>query len=325
MTVVGAIDCGTHSVRLLVAQAQDGPTGVRLKDLHRQMQIVGLGQGVDKTGHLAEEALERTFAALHTYREHCDAFRVDKLRMVATSASRDADNFAQFATGVEEILGIAPEVISGQEEASLSFRGATFSHAEAPRPALVVDIGGGSTELSLGDKAGHLTNSVSLNMGCTRVTERYLAPTWDSEERPSLKAIAAGAKFVDSQLDKAEIQMDLSGAASVIGVAGTVTTLTALSLGLEKYEPAKIDGARVELGQMLDLCHEMGTLSRDQRQQLGPLHPGRIRVIAGGALIWSRILLRLAERAHQQGRELTETWTSEHDILDGIALQLLGA
>lgn len=323
MTTLAAIDCGTHSIRLLIARAQRGENGeVTLTDLVRRMEVVGLGQGVDRTRRLAPEALERTLAMVDEYAGQLREFDVESLRFVATSASRDAENSADFVAGVRERLGVEPEVISGQEEASLSFRGATFAHHEAADPVLVVDIGGGSTEFAFGRRGDggrlELTESISTDMGCTRVTERFLKPSWDAERRASGEAVAAAREFVRGKLDQAGQVIDFASVRTLIGVAGTVTTLTAICLGLDKYDPARIDGAAIDLAQFRAAADTLVQSSEAERRAYGPMHPGRVDVIAGGAVVWSEILAHLDSQAG-----LREASVSEHDILDGIALSQL--
>ena len=316
MTRLAAIDCGTHSIRLLISDVTlDG----RTTDVVRQMRIVGLGEGVDRTHHLSAAALARTFAAVEDYAEMIRQAGAVRVRMVATSASRDADNFAEFAAGVEARLGVAPQVITGHEEASLGFAGTLSAHTGLAAPALVVDIGGGSTEFSLGFPAvpgsrsaggagaevgtsdgnfqfealPQLTAAVSMNMGSTRVTERFLRPSEDEFGVPSEEAIAAASDFIDSLIAKAAESVPLASAREVIGVAGSVTTLTALALGLDEYDPARINGAVLDSAQLRKIAHRLIRLPHAEKAKLGPMHPKRVTQIAGGVLVWERILYYL--------------------------------
>lgn len=314
---VAAIDCGTNSIRLLIADsAPDGG----LEDLVREMRIVRLGQGVDKTGHLAPEAIERTLAATREYKGMIDAHGVpaDAIRFVATSASRDADNAAEFEQGVRDILGIVPEVIPGTEEASLSFRGAASRiRRDLPRPLMVVDIGGGSTELVIGDT--DVRHSISINMGSVRVTERFLGPEHD----PAAEARAE--EWIDQQIAAAQASgaVDLSEVGTIVGVAGTVTTVTAQALGLTSYQPERIDGSELGLDQVEDAIRFMVEQPIAVKAALGFMPAGREDVIAAGALIWRRVIAATVAAAGERGHAIDMVVTSEHDILDGIALSIL--
>ncbi len=320
---VAAIDCGTNSIRLLVADAEDidsdsGTDTVRLSDLTRQMRIVRLGKDVDRTGVLDPEAVERTLVATRDYAEMIDRLGATSVRFVATSATRDASNRDVFVEGVKEILGVTPEVVAGTEEAGLSFRGAISGvDPSAARPLLVVDIGGGSTELVLGD--GEVEQAISLNMGSVRVTEKFLS-TVSADGGVPPEAEAAAIAWIDKRLDEAEATIDLTRVGTLVGVAGTVTTLTAQALGLESYQPERIDGAVLSPAQFDDSIRFMVDQPIAVKAALGFMPKGREDVIAGGALIWSRIIDRVVERAAQSGHAIDRVLTSEHDILDGIAL-----
>ncbi len=319
MTRVAAIDCGTNSIRLLIAQ-QDEP-GHPLRDLVREMRIVRLGQGVDKTGMLAPEAIERTLDATREYKALIDEYDVNAIRFVATSASRDASNREVFVSGVSEILGIEPEVVPGHEEAALSFTGALSSvPSHYARPALVVDIGGGSTELVLG--ADRVEQSISLNVGSVRVTEKFLADA-DPEQGTPAHARAQASQWIDEQLDLAEEQVSLRDVATVVGVAGTVTTVTAQALGLTSYQPERIDAAALSAQQHQEAIEFFVNEPIRVKAALGFMPEGREDVIAAGALVWERIIERVSKRMNEAGRELGLIVTSEHDILDGIAASLL--
>lgn len=318
MTRVAAIDCGTNSIRLLVADVewQEGPGDTRtphLRDLTRQMRIVRLGQGVDRTGVLDPAAIERTLEATREYAEMIDRLGVDSIRFVSTSATRDASNRAEFVEGVRRILGVEPEVVPGTEEAALSFRGAISAvDAQAPRPLLVVDIGGGSTELVLG--ADTVEQAVSIDMGSVRVTEKFLTNGVDRHSE------AAAVSWIDAQLDAAADRVDLARVGTLVGVAGTVTTVTAQALGLTSYQPERIHGAVLDLAQVDAAVRFMVEEPIPVKAALGFMPQGREDVIAAGALIWSRVIARVVERAATRGHVIDHVLTSEHDILDGIAL-----
>jgi len=301
MTRVAAFDCGTNSLRLLIADLDPG-TG-EMTELVREMRIVRLGQGVDRTGRISEESMARTFAALDEYAELVAAHRPARMRFCATSAARDADNAADFMTGVKERLGVEPEVIDGDEEARASFAGVTRVLGDVVGQVLVLDIGGGSTELILGDAGGQVLMAESLDIGSVRLTERHLhtdPPT--PEEIESLRA------DVDAVLDGCRV--DPSVARTVVGVAGTVTTVAAGALGLPAYDRDRIHLARLSRDLVHATVDDLVAMRVEARRSLGYMHPGRADVIGGGALILDRIL----GRTH-----VAELVVSESDILDGIA------
>ncbi|MER7413251.1 MULTISPECIES: Ppx/GppA phosphatase family protein [Streptomyces] len=314
---VAAIDCGTNSIRLLLAEL-DPDTG-DFHELDRRMEIVRLGQGVDRTGRLAPEALERTFGACRRYAaaiaEH--GIRSDHVRFVATSASRDAENREDFVHGIRNILGVDPEVITGDQEAAFSFTGATEELAPGTfdPPYLVVDIGGGSTEFVLGSEEVEAARSVDI--GCVRLTERHLTQDGALVPTPAPALIEAVRADVAAALDEVERTVPLRRARTLVGLAGTVTTLGGIALGLDAYDPARIHHARVSLTQVRDITHRLLTATHDERAAIPVMHPGRVDVINAGALA----LLAIMERT---GAE--EVVVSEHDILDGIAIHTaLGA
>lgn len=316
MTRVAAIDCGTNSIRLLVADVDPGAGVVR--DLDRRMEIVRLGQGVDRTGVLAPDALERTFAAAGRYAEVMAELGVERTRFVATSATRDAANRDEFVAGIREVLGVDPEVVSGVEEAELSFRGATSTVARThPGPFLVVDIGGGSTELVLGEDGVEAARSADV--GCVRLTERRLA-----DDPPTTAQVEAATADVTAALDEVAAHVPLGRTGTLVGLAGSVTTVTAHALGLGTYQPERIDGAALDPDTVLAAAHELLTMPRQERAALGFMHPGRVDVIGAGALVWSLVVQRVRTEVAAAGRELGPVVTSEHDILDGIALSLAG-
>ncbi|MCP2031225.1 exopolyphosphatase/guanosine-5'-triphosphate,3'-diphosphate pyrophosphatase [Okibacterium sp. HSC-33S16] len=314
MTRVAAIDCGTNSIRLLIADVSDG----QLTDVVRTLEVVRLGQGVDRTGRFADDALARTLAATRRYADLCALHGVERLRFVATSATRDASNRDAFLGPVRELLGVEPEVLDGRDEAELSFRGAlsvldTSGSAAATR--LVVDLGGGSTELVLGDTSP--ISAFSMDVGCVRLTERHV--TSDPMTPADRDALA---RDVRSALEEAGRVVDVSEASAVLGVAGTVTTITAHALGLPGYDPVAINGARLPLETVLAACDDLATLPRDARASLPYMHEGRVDVIAAGAAIWAEVLTFVREATAGTDHPLTEVITSEHDILDGVALSI---
>jgi exopolyphosphatase/guanosine-5'-triphosphate,3'-diphosphate pyrophosphatase len=313
-TRVAAIDCGTNSLRLLVADVDPG-TG-RLTDVDRRMQIVRLGQGVDSTGRLAPEALERTLRALSGYARLIGDLSAEAVRMVATSATRDAVNAAEFVRGVGDVLGLEPEVLSGKEEAYLSFVGATAEFGAAPGdgPYLVVDIGGGSTEFVVGDRlATRATgpagvSAVSVDIGCVRLTERHL-----HSDPPGPAEVSAAAADINAALDVVAGAISVTDARTLVGLAGSVTTVAALALELGEYDPARIHHARVPAEQVTAQTRRLLGQTREERAALGVMHPGRADVIAGGAMVLERIMQRFG---------FGDVLASEHDILDGIAWSL---
>lgn len=308
MTRVAAIDCGTNSIRLLVADA-DPATG-EFTELDRRMEIVRLGQGVDRTGRLAPEALERTFAACRQYAAVIKEHGAESVRFVATSASRDAENRDDFVRGVLDILGVEPEVISGDQEAEFSFDGATKELAgrdDLAKPYLVVDIGGGSTEFVVGDDRVRAARSVDI--GCVRMTERHLSRDGAVVDPPTPEAADAIRADVAAALDLAGRSVPLTGAGTLVGLAGTVTTVAAIALGLEEYDSAAIHHSRVSLEQVREITGRLLSSTHAERAAIGAMHPGRVDVIASGALI----LLAVMERTGAH-----EVVVSEHDILDGI-------
>ncbi|MFH8490489.1 Ppx/GppA phosphatase family protein [Streptomyces longisporoflavus] len=304
MTRVAAVDCGTNSIRLLVADA-DPATG-ELVDLDRRMTIVRLGQGVDKTGRLAPEALERTFAACREYAEIIKAHGAERLRFVATSASRDAENRDDFVRGVLDILGVEPEVITGDQEAEFSFTGATkelTGSDHLDKPYLVVDIGGGSTEFVVGDDRVRAARSVDI--GCVRLTERHIRT--DPPAPAELDAVRAD---ITAALDLAEETVPIGDARTLVGLAGSVTTVAAIALGLDAYDSAAIHHSRISYERVSEIAGRLSRASHDERAAIPVMHPGRVDVIVSGALVLLSIMDRTGAR---------EVVVSEHDILDGIA------
>jgi exopolyphosphatase/guanosine-5'-triphosphate,3'-diphosphate pyrophosphatase len=238
------------------------------------------------------------------------------VRFVATSASRDASNKDEFFDGVQQRLGVLPEVVSGEEEAALSFRGATGVVAgRFEAPYLVVDLGGGSTELVLGTQVPDA--SYSMDVGCVRMTERHLA-----SDPPTPAEIDAARADVQAALDEALAVVPVGRAATLVGLAGTVTTVTARALGLARYDRDRIDGSMLGVDEVLQACADLLAMTRDERAALGFMHPGRVDVIGAGALVWSQVVARVRDEIAAAGGELTHVVTSEHDILDGIAFSL---
>lgn len=298
---VAAIDCGTNSIRLLIADVDAG----RVTDVARVMTVVRLGQGVDVTGMLAPEAMQRTWDAVSDYAEQIRRSGADAVRMVATSASRDAGNADVFVAGVVERLGAAPEVISGEEEANLSFAGAR-SVIDVPGEVAVVDIGGGSTEFVVGED--RVRAATSVNIGCVRMTERHLR-----SDPPGDQQIAAAARDIDDAIGAALASTGFDRSDHLIGLAGSVTTVAALAMGLPAYDSAAIHGSRIDARQVREVTARMLAATRTERAAEPVMHPGRVDVIGGGALVLDRIMTLGG---------FSQVIVSEHDILDGIALSL---
>ncbi|WP_219463293.1 Ppx/GppA phosphatase family protein [Nonomuraea rhizosphaerae] len=309
---VAAIDCGTNSVRLLIADVGDQE---EFTDVERRMEIVRLGQGVDRTGRLAPDALERTFGAMRSYRKLIDQHGATATRVVATSATRDAANRQEFADGVREIFGVDPEVVTGAEEAELSFTGATRGllrlspETEMPQgplpPYLVVDIGGGSTEFVVGSE--HVDGALSVDIGCVRLTERHLR---DAGDPPSAQALRALTADIDAALDRVEREVPVQRAHTLVGLAGSVTTVAGIALDLPAYDSERIHHSRVSAEQVHDVTRRLLAMTHGDRAGIPVMHPGRVDVIGAGALILDRVVSRFA---------FSQVVVSEHDILDGIA------
>ncbi|TKK88188.1 Ppx/GppA family phosphatase [Herbidospora galbida] len=295
MTRVAAIDCGTNSVRLLIADVE----GDTLTDVTRRMEIVRLGQGVDKTGMLAPEALERTFAAMRGYAAEILDEGAVKTRVVATSATRDAGNRDVFVDGVRAIFGVEPEVVSGAAEAALSFNGAVRGISDPPGPYLVVDIGGGSTEFVVG--SSEVKGALSMDIGCVRLTERH-----DGD-------FAAMRADIDAALAVVADAVPVRDALTLVGLAGSVTTVAGIALGLPRYDSERIHHSRISAEDVHEVTERLLTMTREERAAIPVMHPGRVDVICAGALILDRIVRDFG---------FTEVVVSEHDILDGIAWSL---
>ncbi|MFC0526300.1 Ppx/GppA phosphatase family protein [Phytohabitans kaempferiae] len=297
---MAAIDCGTNSIRLLIADL-DGA----LTDVVRRMEIVRLGQGVDRTGRLAPEAIERTRVALASYAADIREHGATQVRMCATSATRDATNADDFRAMVVDTLGVAPEVVTGDEEARLSFTGAVRGLTAEP-PYLVVDIGGGSTEFVVG--AGAVDGAISVDIGCVRMTERHL-----HGDPPTPTEVAAATGDITSAVDRALAAVPGREAKTLVGLAGSVTTVAAIALGLPEYDPARIHHAVISYDEVAKVTADLLAMSAAQRLTIPVMHPGRADVIGAGALVLRVIM----ERAGMDA-----VVASEHDILDGIAWSL---
>jgi len=302
MSRVAAIDCGTNSIRLLIADIN----GDNFQEIAREMEIVRLGQGVDATGKFDPEAIERTLAATRKYAEIIASKGVEKIRFCATSATRDASNRDLFIDGVREILGIEPEVIPGIEEAALSFIGATKGLIRTESPYLVVDIGGGSTEFVLGTTEVEYAKSV--NIGCVRMSERHL-----NKAPQDPLAIQKAIQDIDEAIADAAYIVPIKESKTLIAVAGTATTVAAAALGLSEYDRHSIHLSRIPAAKVIEIAQMFSLMSREEIAALGYMHPGRVDVIAAGSLVLSRVMVATGA---------TEFVASESDILDGMAWAL---
>ena len=299
---VGVVDCGTNSIRLLIADIE----GNNFREITRQMQVVRLGQGVDETNQFHSDALERTFAAVDLYAAEIARRGVEKIRFCATSATRDATNRNIFIDGVKERLGIEPEVISGDEEARLSFAGATREFDRTDGPFLVVDIGGGSTEFVLGSDS--VDSAISVNIGCVRMSERHF-----HSDPPTADEIAIARSDIQNAIDIASASVDIKSAKTLVCVAGTATTVAAAALNLPEYDRYTIHLSRISADQVHAVSNRFLTMTREDRAALGYMHPGRVDVITAGSLVLSQIVKATGAK---------EFIASENDILDGMAWSL---
>lgn len=309
---LAGIDCGTNSIRLLIADVD----GDRLRDVHRETRIVRLGQGVDATGEFAADAMARTRAALTDYAALLKRHGAQRVRMVATSAARDVANRDAFFAMTADVLGaVLPgamaEVITGAEEAELSFRGAVGELDSAAGPFVVVDLGGGSTEIVVGDADG-VTAAYSADIGCVRLTERCL-----HSDPATPEEVAAARQVVRERLEVALGVVPVEGARTWVGVAGTMTTLSALAHNLTTYDSVAIHLSRVAGDDLLSVCERLIAMTRAERAALPPMHEGRADVIGGGAIVVEELARELRARAG-----IDELTVSEHDILDGIVLSI---
>ncbi len=318
VTVAG-IDCGTNSIRLKVARVDEH--GMH-EVVPRMLRVIRLGQDVDKTHRFADEALERARAAACEFADVLAEHPVDGIRFVATSATRDAQNREEFEQMIQSILGVVPEVIPGTEEADLSFLGATsVVERDLEAPYVVIDLGGGSTELVLGGDGvttpvTEVQAAFSMNIGSVRMTERHLLtdPPTDSE-------IEAAIVDIDAHIDEAFRVVPAGKARTIIGVSGTVTTMTALTMGLTEYNHRVVDGVRVSLPDAYAINDKFLRMTREERRNYKTIHPGRIDVVGGGALVWSRVLARISKAAERDhGTPIDSFVASEHGLLDGIIL-----
>jgi exopolyphosphatase/guanosine-5'-triphosphate,3'-diphosphate pyrophosphatase len=300
--IFAAIDCGTNAIRLLIARVD----GDRITDLVREMRTVRLGEGVDTTGEFSEAALERTFAAAHEYAALLKNYEVKAMRFIATSATRDVTNRDAFSAGIKTILGVEPEVISGNEEAEFSYLGA-LSGLDVKGSVLVADIGGGSTEFVTALSDGSLI-SRSVNIGCVRMTERHL-----HSDPPTSQEIASTISDIDNHIEDIKRTVPINSETIFIGLAGSVTTVAAMALGLSEYDADRIHGSIVSLEQVDLVTEELLHMTHRERANLGFMHPGRVDVIGGGALV-----LRESMRVLGFGQVLV----SEKDLLDGVVLSL---
>ena len=305
MTRVAAFDCGTNSLRLLIADL-DPATG-SAHEVVREMRVVRLGEGIDRTRRIGEAAMRRVLDALTDYAAMIERHQPEKVRFCATSAARDAENADDFTAAVRHLVGVEPEVIAGDEEAALSFDGAVRTVPGAvPAPHLVVDIGGGSTELILGTVDG-FTSAQSLDIGSVRLAERHF-----HHDPATADEIAAVVADVEAALDSTTV--DISAAQSVIGVAGTVTTVAAGALGLRAYERDLVHHSVIDVASVQSITHRFLAMDVEQRRALPYMHPGRADVIGAGGIILDRLLRRAP---------VASVLVSEHDILDGIAWSLV--
>lgn len=297
MTVVAAIDLGTNAIRLLVSEGGH--------DLAREMRTVRLGEGIDRTGEFAPAALERTFAAVDEYEAIMRGHGVERLRFIATSASRDARNRQLLVDGVHARLGVEPEVISGEEEAGLSFAGATQGLPGLERPVLVVDLGGGSTEFVLGDETPVAMRSVDI--GCVRMTERHVR-----DDPPTAAQVDAATVDIEAAIDAAAAVVPIEQARSLVGVAGTVTTVAAMAHGLDRYDAERIHGLVTTPEQVRAVADRLLAMTRAERRSLPFMHAGRVDVIGAGALVLALVAERVA----------LPVVASERDLLDAVVAQL---
>ncbi len=299
---VAAIDRGTNSIRLLIADID----GNNFREIVRDMEIVRLGQGVDQTGQFHPDAIARTLAAVDKFAAAIAKRGVEKIRFCATSATRDATNRHLFVDGVRERLGIELEVISGDEEAALSFAGAIKDLDPSNGPFLVVDIGGGSTEFVFGTST--VENARSVNIGCVRMSERHFASDPATPEQ-----IEAARTDIQAAIAQAAAVVPITKAKTLVAVAGTATTVAAAALELPEYDRYAIHLSRISAQQTHDAATMFATKTREQRISLGYMHPGRVDVIAAGSLVLSEIM---------KATGATEFVASESDILDGMAFSL---
>jgi len=303
MSQVAVIDCGTNSIRLLIAET----SGSTIKEVIRTMEIVRLGQGVDENKAFHPDAINRTLLAVKSFKEIIDRNNVDKIRFCATSATRDASNRNIFIDGVRDILNIQVEVIPGEEEAALSFTGATYQLDQGSGPFLVVDIGGGSTEFVFGDKK--VISAKSVNIGCVRMSERHLI-----NQPPTMDQIASAIVDIDIAITQAAVSVPINSAKSLIAVAGTATTVAAAALDLSKYDRDLIHLAKISADKVHKVAQMFQSMNKSEISALPYMHEGRVDVITAGSLVLSRVMAATGA---------VEFVASESDILDGMAFSLI--
>ena len=307
MKRVAALDCGTNSIRLLIAEENAG--GSSFTEISRKMSIVKLGEGVDKNKAFLPDAISRTLAALKVFAAEIAEAKVAKVRFCATSATRDAQNRDEFLIPVEQILGITPEVISGEEEAKLSFLGATQALSKSDGPFLVIDIGGGSTEFVFG--SDHVDAARSVNIGCVRMSERHF-----KNDPPTQSEIEGAREDIKNAIALAAEVVPIRNAKTLVAVAGTATTVAAAALNLAKYDSDLIHLAKISSKETRRVSDWLLTLTRQERSDLGYMHPGRVDVIAAGSLVLAEII---------EATGLESFVASENDILDGMVWSMLNA
>jgi exopolyphosphatase/guanosine-5'-triphosphate,3'-diphosphate pyrophosphatase len=303
MSQVAVIDCGTNSIRLLIAEI----SGSTFKEVIRTMEIVRLGQGVDENKAFHPDAINRTLLAVKSFKEIIDKNKVDKIRFCATSATRDAMNRNLFIDGVRDILNVQVEVIPGEEEAALSFTGATYQLDQGAGPFLVVDIGGGSTEFVYGDKK--VISAKSVNIGCVRMSERHL-----TNQPPTMDQIASAIVDIDIAITQAAVSVPINSAKSLIAVAGTATTVAAAALDLSKYDRDLIHLSKISADKVHKVAQMFQSMNKSEISALPYMHEGRIDVITAGSLVLSRVMAATGA---------VEFVASESDILDGMAFSLI--
>jgi exopolyphosphatase/guanosine-5'-triphosphate,3'-diphosphate pyrophosphatase len=300
---VAAIDCGTNSIRLLIADISGG----KFKEVLRDMEIVRLGQGVDENKSFNLDAINRTLAAVEKFKNQLAGKGVEKIRFCATSATRDAANRDLFIDGVRQILGVEVEVIPGEEEARLSFNGATKELLQSDAPFLVVDIGGGSTEFVYGNKEVEFAKSVDI--GCVRMSERHL-----KSQPVEMSQVAQAIIDIDKAIAQAAAVVPISTAKTLVAVAGTATTIAAAALELETYDRYAIHLSRIPAEKVHKVSAAFQAMTKSEISKLGFMHPGRVDVITAGSLVLSRVMAATGA---------TEFVASESDILDGMAWSLI--
>jgi exopolyphosphatase/guanosine-5'-triphosphate,3'-diphosphate pyrophosphatase len=303
MSQVAVIDCGTNSIRLLIAEI----SGSNFKEVIRTMEIVRLGQGVDENKAFHPDAINRTLSAVKSFKEIIDENKVDKIRFCATSATRDAMNRNLFIDGVRDILNVQVEVIPGEEEAALSFTGATYQLDQGSGPFLVVDIGGGSTEFVYGDKK--VISAKSVNIGCVRMSERHL-----TNQPPTMDQIASAIVDIDIAITQAAVSVPINSAKSLIAVAGTATTVAAAALDLSKYDRDLIHLSKISADKVHKVAQMFQSMNKNEISALPYMHEGRVDVITAGSLVLSRVMAATGA---------AEFVASESDILDGMAFSLI--